>query len=254
MKACQSESRGGEPPRGGSKPPDGHHANSPIVPRTIFPLKFATWNTASLLGGLHTEPARWRAKRSALQRLLENTRIACLQEVRGVAADLHFLPDSHIYFHSLMPASAAGLSSREGGVAVAVHRDFMGEMDEITETELRRGRVFALRMRRGTDHLHIVCVHMDLALPHRARAACLREIRAYLDRFSGEAALLGGDWNFVHSDETRLRDGADEVRAHRSEAETFDALFEDMGELFQPHMTFSHGSVETAMVHSRLDR
>lgn len=133
-----------------------------------------------------------------LERLAAVAQVLCLQEVRGVEADLHFLPASHTYYSSLMQAPESGMSSREGGVVVAVGRDLCATLGDIEATEIRRGRVLAVRMQRGPDVLHVLNVHLDPSFSLRARAACLREIRAYLDRHVGEAALIGGGWNFVH--------------------------------------------------------
>lgn len=44
---------------------------SPSVPSTFFPIKLATWNSASLLGGLYTLPERWRRKRLFLKNWLD---------------------------------------------------------------------------------------------------------------------------------------------------------------------------------------
>lgn len=186
------------PPQGGGHPSRGEHAQSPPVPSTLLPLKLATWNSASLLGSLRTDPPRWHRKRVALQNLLDSCDVVGIQEVRGIEAALHFLPPSHVYYHTCMPCAASGFSSREGGVVIAIRRGFRQTLDTVDIAEIRRGRVLALRMRRGDDVLHVIVVHLDPGFSTRARSACLREIRSYLDRNRGEAALLGGDWNFVH--------------------------------------------------------
>lgn len=217
----------------------------------LFPLKFATWNSASLLGGLRTTPNRWGAKRKALASLLRSCDIACPRGSRHTAVDLHFLPDSHAYHHTFVPVAPEGLSSRGGGVIIAIRRTCIAQLDPVSSTVIRRGRGLALRLLRGRLALHVISVHMDPALTPRARYACLREVRSYMDGYTGEAFLCGGDWIFAHQDETRLRHGGEEVRAARAESDPFNSMFEDLGELYQPLTTFARG-VEGPQ--SRIDR
>lgn len=181
------------------------HGLSPMLPVDLLPLKLATWNSASLLGGLHSLPVRWRRKRRELEYLTSTCDIVCVQEARGVAADLHFLPHSPHYFHSFLPVALGGFSSREGGVLIAVRRSLHDRAHVAELTVLRPGRILALRLAIGESVLLIVNAHMDPALGVVARARCLREVRCYLDARPGVPALLGGDWNFVHMDDTVAR-------------------------------------------------
>lgn len=171
-----------------------------------------------------------------------------------MASDLHFLPDSHTYYHTFMPLALSGFSPREGGVIIALRRNCGETLDPVLVTVLRTGRIMALRLALGGDVLHTVIVHMDLALPPRSRQACLREICRYLHQHAGEAAVVVGDWNFLHADESRLRHGADEVQAGRAESDAFDSMFQDLGEPYQPLMSFALGAPGTRTVQSRIDR
>lgn len=217
-------------------------------------MKFVTWNSASLLGGLHTMPHRWRRKRRELESLTMACDAVLIQESRGTEADLHFLPDSHHYFSSVPPTVLEAFSAREGGVIIGLRKSVLAKAETADLTVLSPGRVIALRLMVGGDVLIVVNAHMDPSLGVRARSQLLRSIRTYLDLHAGEPAFLGGDWNFIHMDDTRLRDGSADVRPGRAESEAFDGMFQDFGEIHQPLMTFARGSEGARTTQSRIDR
>lgn len=199
-------------------------------------------------------PQRWRRKRREMESLTTSCDVVLVQESRGAEADLHFLPASHHYFNSMQPVALGAFSAREGGVVIGLRKSIFAKAESVELTVLSPGRIIALRMVSGGEVLIVVNVHMDPALGVRARSQLLRAIRRYLDSHAGEPAFLGGNWNFIHMDDMRLRDGAEEVRPGRAESEAFDGMFQDFGEIHQPLMTFARGAAGPKTIQSRIDR
>lgn len=98
-------------------------------------------------------------------------------------------------------------------------------------------------------------MHLDLALPPRGRTSLLEAIRRWADRAPQGLRLIGGDWNSVPPDETRMTGDGGEARNTDRTGEHFERLFEDYTEIFRPDFMWSRrlaSGVETTR--SRIDR
>lgn len=221
----------GRPGEGGSPP---EH-----LLRRFGTLRVTTWNAAELLGGWFASPASLAAKRRRLRMLLDNCDVLLLQETRGVSADLEGLPPSHLYLGTFDIHRADAAGTARGGTFVAVRRDWAQAAVDVRVEVIARARALGVVLRWGQASLAVASVHLDPALQPSGRAALLESIRRWVDRSSTSFVLLGGDWNFVPSDEKRMTgDGADAHSADRT-GERFERLFEDFAEVFQPDFTWS---------------
>lgn len=117
------------------------------LPDPLFRIKSfpsPSWNSASLFGMLRNTGPRQTAKRRYLDRLLQKDANIALQETRGIAADLAFLPDSHRYYRTF--SNEHREESRAGGSIPAVRRTMVEAASEVRVVVHQRGRILTVSM------------------------------------------------------------------------------------------------------------
>lgn len=217
-------------------------------------MRAATWNIASLFGGLSSNARRWRAKRQMLEQLCDSHDVILLQETRGKSADLLTMPSSFVWSGSFFRASDFDATSRAGGVVIGIRRTLAGA-SEARMVEISRGRCIAMQLRDGPDAIDVINVHLDPALSHAGRYAFLRSVWEYIDGGIPTPVFAGGDWNFLETDEVRLDLERGERRDGSRLAAAFEAMFDDLTECAQDQHTFRRLFEEGSnAVYSRLDR
>lgn len=93
--------------------------------------------------------------------------------MRGLDADLHFLPDAQCDYHFLMPVFAHGFISRAGGVLEAVRQELARSSTNRQAIVVQQGRVLSLHMQRDDDVLNFLVSHVYPSLGRCTRRFCL---------------------------------------------------------------------------------
>jgi exonuclease III len=207
---------------------------------------------------MSSSAARAAAKRALARRLLTNNAVLFLQETRGTAGDLATLPDTHLYFGTfLLPDEVAG-ASRAGGVVTAIHKTIIDKIDNICESVLSAGRCLAIWLQGPGIDIVFINVHLNPQWTFIQKKIVLAAIANYIKIHSSSIVLLGGDWNFVHSDDRRFdTESATETASSDPIAQAFENIFADLVELAQPNYTRANSLLApTAALKtlSRIDR
>lgn len=190
-----------------------------------------------------------------VEQLCARADIVCLQEVRGIAADVRYLPDSHDYHSTFFEADLDAYSSGRGGVVVGVRRSFSRRLRCVRTSEVWRGRALQVRFESHSGEvLVVIAVHLDPALSQAQQRRFLQVVRSFVDEENGAAAILIGDWNFLGRDDARLVDGVVEQASRDRIADFFEAAFQDFSEHSQPLPTFGKRGESGLSITSRLDR
>lgn len=224
------------------------------LPAHILTISAVTWNSASALGGFGSDPRRHRLKHLAIERMCNRNDVVTLQESRGQAADLDYLPSSHVWRGTFFRTDDFASSSRAGGVVIGVSRQMLRD-GVLTSVEVDRGRCLAVHLAFARGAVEVVSVHLDPALGRRAKEQFLGKIRAHVDYLSPHAVLLGGDWNFLASGDVRLDTMRGESREATNIASFFGEKISDFVELSQAQFTFGrlYGDGQRSSF-SRIDR
>lgn len=260
FEAGAADSSVGAASGGGRRPGDGPGADPPDervqvdVLKAVVPLRISTWNSQALLGSMFSRAGRVTRKRRELERLLERSEVALIQEARGTAADLEFLPPTHRYVGSFGDYGADEASSLWGGVVIAVSTTLLGRSLGMRSVEVVRGRVLQVDLEFSCGWLRIVCVYVDPTLQMRGLRqlfSCIRDCCADRRCFT----LVGGDFNLLSKEDSRYTAGGDQgVPGDGVRGEVADVAFADLLELHQPgwtHRRFREGRLYGA---SRSDR
>lgn len=111
----------------------------------------------------------------------------------------HALPSSY----ASVCLSSSGFPSCEGGVIIAARRTLVARVDDVSVTVIRRVRILAVRLAVAQ-----CCQCASGSCSRRSGSSCMFVGSAGLHRCApGEPVSLGGDWNFLHLDDSKLRDG-----------------------------------------------
>lgn len=132
---------------------------APVAPPAwgdeLCPVACGTWDSASLLGGLHTISG-W----GVMEKLCARADVVCVQEARGIPEDAQYLPSPHQHYVNML----ALLVLRRGGGGV-VNRASLRRFAEVLRSVLIVGRAGAVRFVKPSGFAFIVIgVHLDLAI------------------------------------------------------------------------------------------
>lgn len=243
--------------RGPAPPP----ADAPLLLQglrsSVLPLSFATWNCASLLGTIASDPQRRRRKWRTVSHLIETHDLIGLQEARGDDGDFSRLPSSHHWVGTFMAFSSTSGGSSGGGCVIGLRQRLRGLFPRVRHQVLLQGRAHALLClpADSDDGILFVNLHMQPASQLVVRKGIIDSIAAIVAQNSRCIPVAVGDWNFVHADGPRvdLR-RLEEVSAYDTLATHFERRLSHFIELEQMAPTRRQMSDGFAMSASRLDR
>jgi hypothetical protein len=224
----------------------------------LLPISWATWNTASLFGSISSSAARAAAKMNLAKRLLRDNLVVFLQETRGTAGDLASLPHTHLHFGTFLNPDEETGSSRAGGIVTSIHKRIIDQVSIISEKYFAAGRCHGLRLAGALFDVLCINVHLNPQWTYLQQKALFTAISKFIKQHPSAILLLGGDWNFVHSDDRRF-DTATSTETASSDpiAIVFESTFRELVELAQPNYTRANSLLApTAALRtlSRIDR
>jgi hypothetical protein len=211
-----------------------------------------------LFGSVSSSAARAAAKKNLTLKLLCSASVLFLQETRGTAGDLASLPGSHLHFGSFLNPDEVLGSSRAGGVVTSVRMNIIDRITDISEKVIAAGRCHGLFLKGADFELLCINVHVCPQWTFIMKKGLLCAIAKLILKYPAAILMLGGDWNFIHSDDRRLdTDSAAEVAGNDPIATAFEGTFCDLVELAQPNYTRANSLLApTAALKtlSRIDR
>jgi hypothetical protein len=195
---------------------------------------------------------------SLARKLLGNNVVLFMQETRGTAGDLASLPASHLHFGSFLNPNEEVGSSRAGGVVTSIHKDLIDKVLTISEHFFAAGRCHGLRIAGQSFEVLCINIHLNPQWTYLQKKGLLVGITKYIRRYPSAIVLLGGDWNFIHSDDRRFdATTGNETAGTDPIAQVFEGLFGDLVELAQPNYTRANSLLAPAAgltTLSRIDR
>ena len=216
-------------------------------------MAFTTWNAAGLFGSVHAQPFQSIAKFRRVQGLIRRASVVGVQESHGGPGDLSTLDrecPSHMHWGSF------GSKPAIGGVLVSISMEFAENFNSFQEIVLSVGRCLVIRCVGPGAALQIINLHLEPSLSFDDKSALLNTIATTTATFLGISIFMG-DFNFIHSDETRCN-LADPMQAESNAnprlATFFEELFANFTELHQGAHTRRDTRGDRFTTLSRLDR
>lgn len=168
-------------------------------------------------------------------------------------ADLDTLPPTHRYEDTSMPLTTDATTT-SGGTILAIRSTLYDKATRRHTQTHMRGRALTVSVYIG-QWLHFCAVHVDSSHTMLKRQKMLQDIANYHKDRAGGSFLLG-DWNLIHTDETRLLSSGMKVCSDAHLAKFFEDTFLGFLELRQPEHTFRRlaRSAGASSTFSRIDK
>jgi len=183
-----------------------------------------------------------------LKSLTNKYTIVGIQESHGTYADLLLL--RHSFPNHLVLGTFDKSHIRAGTILFIstkfsdhiLHYDNINDNNDsavsVTPHTIEKGRCIGVSIRIGQKRCCFVNVHVEPNLPTASKHRLFNKISNYLSKRSDHVAFLFGDFNFVHSDESRLQvSNGTYSNTHRCLGLHFENTFDYLTEIFQDQYT-----------------